>query len=182
MKRGLTVVLVVVLAVALLGVPVSAQTDTTTTETANATEEEPQETFTAVDPSTRIVDYTIDDGGVMTLKIESDIPRAATVIGLVAGSPGVSELSFKKVQLTRGVNEVKLQTREVNGKRGVAVAVGNNAVTVVEKTSVSLFDEQANWDGVRSGFITGIFVSFLTIVVFGYRKTKNVDEEPKRVL
>jgi hypothetical protein len=184
MRKTLFLALV---SLALVGVsmPAAAQerTQTPTPTETPAAENTTEETVTAIDASTRIIDYRFE-GQTLVVDIESDIPRSGSAMALVSSTgTGVSQLEFKRIQLARGVNTIRLDTEAVNGQKGGVITVGNSAVTVTEDADgVNIFNERADWQGVRIAFIAGIITSLGLVGLVGYRRKTTDNLEVERVI
>lgn len=109
------------------------------------------------DDSTKILSANWDKNGV-TMVIESDIPRIATVtdVNSMPGS-GAGKVNYKKVRLANGKTEIRMDATNDRGSMTVTVAVAGSVVAL-SNPAKPLFSNITRFDFYIEAILVAIFV------------------------
>jgi hypothetical protein len=160
----------------------TAQTTPTTTETPTATPEVGSnlEYEASVDETLRVINYTIRDSGLITVRLESDYYQRIVLTELMTTS-GIENLNQKEIEISRGITKVSLKVDKAD-VMGLTIASNNGIVGIRGKDSGFDFTGTYSGETLLMILITGMGGGIGIVTLVAYRKEIKYSSEITREL
>lgn len=150
------------------------------TELLEEAQEDPEVYEHAITDDVRIVDYSYNSDGKLTMVVESDKRVSGTITDASRPIVGTIDIPQKDVSLVEGRTEVTFQV--VNEDNAAVTFKTDGRLTGVGEQGATVFTGPATWSYVRVAAGSGMIGSLLPLGYVAVKKRHERDEEVDRVL
>lgn len=197
MKFKIIVVMCAIVALTVTGVTITSQsaqagsfaqennTSTATNTPTPTVTETPQlpdnvEYEASVSDTLRIINYTVRDNGLITVRLESDLYQRIVLTELMTTS-GIENLNQKEVDISRGITKVSLKVDE-SQTMGLTIASKDGIVGIREEKGGFDFTGTYSGETLLMILITGMGGGIGIVTLVAYRKEIKYSSEITREL
>jgi hypothetical protein len=158
----------------------NVQNNTTATVTETPQVQNNLEYEASVDETLRVINYTIRDSGLITVRLESDYYQKIILTELMTTS-GIENLNQKEIEISRGITKVSLKVDKAD-VMGLTIA-SNDGIVGIRGTD-SGFDFTGTYSGetLLMILITGMGGGIGIVTLVAYRKEIKYSSEITREL
>ncbi len=142
-----------------------------------------------IDRLTTLISYTyVEEKNQFVVVIESDLRQSITFSDVFSGisgdsgSGGISRIPQQQLVLDQGVNRLKFEVTEYQGKAVLGLATPRAAINVVNEGGNALFSGSPRWIDVQSSALAGLFIGGIIPVGYAFVMKYKEPEEPRRKL
>lgn len=160
----------------------SQQNNTTATPTVTETPQVSNnlEYEASVSESLRVINYTIRDSGLITVRLESDLYQRIILTELMTTS-GIENLNQKEVDISRGITQVSLRVDKAD-TMGLTVASKDGIVGIRGESGGFDFTGTYSGETLLMILITGMGGGIGIVTLVAYRKEIKYSSEITREL